>query len=72
MGYSIMKYRIEKHKEFIQKYNIMGIESFDCNGIKITRDSVMAIIYFSNWQELNQSYRLQSIIWIFEILVKKI
>ena len=35
-----MKYRLEKHNEFIQKHNVMGIESFDCNGIKITRNSV--------------------------------
>lgn len=66
-----MKYRVEKHNEFIQKHNVMEIESFDCNGIKITRNSVMDIIYLSNWQKLNQSYRLQSIIWMFEILVEE-
>ncbi|QQY79682.1 hypothetical protein EDD65_11264 [Keratinibaculum paraultunense] len=66
-----MKYRVEKHNEFIQKHNIMGIESFDCNGIKITRNSVMDIIYLSNWQKLNHSHRLKSIIWMFEILVEE-
>lgn len=66
-----MKYRVEKHNEFIQRHNIKGIESFDCNGIKITRNSVMDIIYLSNWQKLNQSHRLKSIIWMFENLVEK-